>query len=122
MKKIKWTKISVLIVMALAGALLISGNPASAEDRDQEQLLTQERIYGNELMTEQERAAYRERMRAAETNEQRERIRNEHHEQMKERARMQGITLPDKPPEHGMRGRMGTGGGMGYGGKGKGGR
>ena len=53
----------------------------------------------------------------AETAEDRERIRNEHHEQMKERAQNQGVSIPNDPPDRGMRRGMGSGGGMGQGGR-----
>ena len=86
-----------------------------------QQVQTQERIYGSELMTPQERNAYQNRMRATKTEQEREALRLEHHRQMQERARAQGKTLPDMPPAgmgpgSGMGPGMGPGSGMGPGG------
>jgi hypothetical protein len=126
MKKTIWAICIVLLVLVLTGTFVMSDSPALAADqeRTQEQIQTQEQIYGSQLMTPQEREEYRARMRTAKTSEERERIRNEHHERMKERAREQGVTLADEPPERGMGRGMGPGGGMGTGssGKGQGGR
>ncbi len=125
-----WATGSAIAVLLLAGAFVIPGVPALAEDQEriqeqaQEEIQTEEQIYGSQLMTPEERAEYRDRMRAAATAEERESIRNEHHEQMKARAEEQGLTLPDEPPERGMGRGMGPGGGMGpgRGGMGPGGR
>jgi hypothetical protein len=125
MKKSLWMTYSVLLVITMTGTLLISDVHVLAADQDrvQQQVQTEEQIYGSQLMTEQERAEYRARMRNATTAEERERIRNEHHERMKVRAEEQGYSLPDQPRERGMGWGTGSGGGMGPGGgKGQGGR
>ena len=117
-------------ILAMAVLAAIAG-PVLATDQDQtrtqSQMMTQDQInkmtdqqiYGSQLMTAQERNEYRTRMRAAKTLEERERIRKEHHEQMKLRAKERGVTLPDEPPA-GRGPGSGTGGGMGPGGGGMG--
>ena len=108
-------------MIVMTGIFLIADVPVLATDqgRNQQQIQTmeQEQMYGSQLMTEQEREEYQMRMRTAETAEDRERIRNEHHEQMKERAQNQGVSIPNDPPDRGMRRGMGSGGGMGQGGR-----
>lgn len=82
--------------------------------RDQDHI-SNNQIYGSQLMTRKERNEYRRRLRAAKTLKERERIRHEHHKRMQERAKARGLKLPDEPPAHGMGGGMGPGGGMGSG-------
>lgn len=125
MKKSLWITYSVLLVIVMTGTLLISDVHVLAADQDrvQQQVQTNEQIYGSQLMTTQERAEYRASMRNATTVEERERIRNEHHERMRERAEEQGYSLPDQPRDRGMSWGTGSGGGMGPGGgMGRGGR
>lgn len=113
-----------LFAVASLGLITASSYVLAAEldrDQSQDQLRTQDRIYGYQLMTQEERTQYRQRMRNATTAQERERIRMEHHKQMQERAKQRGITLPDMPSPRGMGGHMGTGGGMGPGGMGSGG-
>ena len=111
-----------IALLMLTGTYVMSDSPALAADQEraQEQIQTQEQIYGSQLMTTREREEYRNRIRTAKTYEEREKIRNEHHERMKERAKEQGMTLPNAPPERSMGRGMGSGIGMGPGGGGKG--
>jgi len=113
----------VLLRFILSVVLLLPSGFIFADEQEQSQqnVQTQEQIYGSQLMTKQERAEHREKIRAAKTKQEREQIRKEHHERMKERARARGINLPDEPPVRsggmGHRGgRMGPGSGMGPGG------
>jgi len=109
-----------LLLALLAGALVFADAPAEAaeqersKDKIQSQTQDQERIFGNQLMTDNERNEYRERMRAAKTAQEREKIRNQHHERMVARAKEKGVTLPDETPMKG--GGMGPGGGRAGGG------
>lgn len=90
-----------------------SAFPQSAQIGNQGQTTM---IYGSQLMTPEERTIYQAKMRAATTLEEREKIRKEHHEEMQRRAVLQGLTLPEEPPEQGMMGNgMGYGSGMGNG-------
>ncbi|ABB24773.1 hypothetical protein Plut_1931 [Pelodictyon luteolum DSM 273] len=82
--------------------------PASAK-------VTEEPIYGSQMMTPAERNDYRMRMRAATTDEARQKLRLEHHTLMQERAKERGMTLPDMPPAGGGGMGPGMGGGMGGG-------
>ena len=81
--------------------------------------ISEETVYGYQLMTEQERAEHRTKMRSFNTEAEREAYRRQHHEMMQERARAQGVTLPDEPMPRGQGGGMGKG--QGYrGGQGQG--
>ena len=84
----------ILAFIALAGPPLAF---AQSQTRTQQEIQTQDRIYGSQLMTSQERAAYRNQLRDARTEQERERIRTEHHQAMQERARERGVRLPDMP-------------------------
>jgi len=103
-----------LRIFALTIALMLSSGWLLAAEQVpiQEKAQTQKQVYGSQLMTEQERAEHRTKMRSAKSTAEREQIRKEHHERMKERAKTQGLTLPDEPPARG--------GGMGFGGGGRG--
>jgi outer membrane murein-binding lipoprotein Lpp len=109
-----------LLAAAASGLLLAGVGLASTAGAAQTQTQVQATIYGSQLMTPQERNAYRNKMRETKTAQEREKLRIEHHEQMQERAKQRGITLPDAPPEKGMRKGMGPGGGMVQGGSGMG--
>ncbi|MDD2878927.1 MAG: hypothetical protein PHQ58_00690 [Rhodoferax sp.] len=116
-------------VLAAAASLLVAGMSTStfAQDQTRDQLRdhtgdqtpdrTRDRdrlrdpIYGSQLMTSQERTKYQAQMRTLKTEQEREAFRLEHHQQMQERARLQGVTLPETPPNP----RPGKGGGPGYG-------
>ena len=77
--------------------------------------VSEETVYGYQLMTEQERAEHRAKMRSFNTEAEREAYRQQHHEMMQERARAQGVTLPDEPMSRGQGRGMGKGQGMGQG-------
>lgn len=87
---------------------------AADEGQAVQQVQSQQRIYGSQMMTPQERAEYRAKMRSMKTREEREAFRLEHHKKMQERAKERGMQLPDMPPAGGGMGR-GMGGGMGGG-------
>jgi len=72
--------------------------------------VSEEMMYGYQLMTEQERAEHRATMRSFNTEAEREAYRSQHHEMMQERAKAQGVTLPDEPMPRG----QGRGMGQGY--------
>lgn len=115
-------KRKTLVVPALISALILPSAIALAADQTmtQEELQTQEQIYGSQLMTEQERSEYRAQMRAAKTPEEQEQIRMAHHKRMEERAKEHGVTIPGEPPVRGggmnSSSTKGSGGGMGHGG------
>ncbi len=77
--------------------------------------VSEEMMYGYQLMTEQERAEHRATMRSFNTEAEREAYRNQHHEMMQERAKAQGVTLPNEPMPRGQGRGMGKGQGMGMG-------
>ena len=77
--------------------------------------ISEETVYGYQLMTEQERAEHRTKMRSFNTEAEREAYRRQHHEMMQERARAQGVTLPDEPMPRGQGRGMGKGQGQGQG-------
>ena len=77
--------------------------------------VSEETMYGYQLMTEQERAQHRATMRSFNTEAEREAYRRQHHEMMQERAKAQGVTLPDEPMPRGQGRGMGQGQGMGMG-------
>ncbi|HUX89928.1 MAG TPA: hypothetical protein VMV48_04495 [Gallionellaceae bacterium] len=122
-----------ITLSALAGALILGAGLADAADQVQDKTQdrtrlqgpaadqTQDRtrlrdqIYGSQLMTEQERLQYRNEMHNMKTDQEREAYRLEHHKLMQERAKEKGVALPDEPPTR--PGYMGTGGGMGPGGR-----
>ncbi|MHB1184353.1 MAG: hypothetical protein ACYC4A_06605 [Desulfobulbia bacterium] len=101
----------LMMLSAIIAVLALSLGIAAAADqvRAQQQIQTQEQIYGSQMMTQQEREEYRLKMRAAKTVGEREKLRKEHHERMKTLAKERGVTLPDEPPAMG--GGMGPGGG-----------
>ena len=70
--------------------------------------ISEDTMYGYQLMTEQERAEHRATMRSFNTEAEREAYRRQHHEMMQERARAQGVSLPDEPMP------KGQGRGQGY--------
>lgn len=109
--------IRVLLVSTFSTTLLLYSGLTLAEDngRIQEQVQTQEQVYGRELMTEQERAEHQFKMRAAKSEEERKQIRKEQHEKMQIRAKERGLSMPDGPPARGggMGNGMGSGGGNG---------
>lgn len=72
--------------------------------------ISEDTMYGYQLMTEQERAEHRATMRSFNTEAEREAYRRQHHEMMQERAKAQGVTLPDEPMPRG----QGRGMGQGY--------
>jgi hypothetical protein len=110
--------------------ILLGSSPLLAEEQEQIQSRTrdqlqqesqlqtreQSRTYGSQLMTPEEHQQYRNKMRNMKTEEEREAYRQEHHRMMQERAKEKGLTLPENPPERGMKKR--AGGGMGPGGGG----
>jgi hypothetical protein len=112
-----------LVMSVLTSGLLLAASSSYAADemttqepvkvqlQTKDQVQKKEQIYGSQMMTSQERVEQRKKMRAAKTTEDRERIRAEHHEAMKMRAQERGVTLPDTPPDGGMR--MGAGSGSG---------
>lgn len=102
-----------LVVLALAGASLLSSGYAIADDQASMPpgAREQKQIRGSQMMTPEERAEHHKEMRKARTREEREKVRKEQHERMKERAKEHGKTMPDQPPERGQG--MGPGGGMG---------
>ena len=100
-------KTRLLAVGGLALGLLLASGVAVSE----------EQIYGSQLMTAQERIEYHNKMRAAKTPEERDKLRQEHHDAMQARAKAQGKTLPAEPPP---RGGVGPGAGPGGGGMGPG--
>ena len=69
-------------------------NPKSMSDQE---------IYGSELMTEEERNRYRKQLENKETEQARDQYRNQHEEQMQERARSEGKDLvpPGQGPVYG---------------------
>lgn len=81
--------------------------------------ISEDTMYGYQLMTEQERAEHRATMRSFNTEAEREAYRRQHHEMMQERAKAQGVTLPDEPMPRGQGRGMGMGQGSG-GGEGQG--
>jgi ferritin-like protein len=98
MRRINITFISAVTILML----LYVSSSAISEDI----------VYGYQLMTEQERAEHRSTMRSFNTEAEREAYRRQHHEMMQQRAREQGVTLPDEPMPRGQ-GR-GMGKGQGY--------
>lgn len=125
-------KRTLLMSVLTSGLLLVASSSYAADAvntqetaREQEQIKEKvqvkdeaqkkEQIYGSQMMTAQERVEHRTKMRTAKTAEERERIRAEHHEAMKIRARERGVTLPDAPPERGVRMGIGAGSGDGSG-------
>lgn len=101
-------KTRLLAVGGLALGLLLASGLAVSE----------EQIYGSQLMTAQERSEYHNKMRAARTQAERDKLRQEHHDAMQARAKAQGKSLPAEPPPRG--GGMGPGAGPGGGGMGPG--
>ena len=98
----------VTLLSTLAIVILMQVSPTT---------VSEETMYGYQLMTEQERAEHRATMRSFNTEAEREAYRRQHHEMMQERAKAQGVTLPDEPMPRG----QGRGMGQGYrGGQGKG--
>lgn len=101
--------------LLLAGLTMPVLAGVQARDQDQQRMqeqISDQDIYGWQLMNGEERDAYRAKLRAAKTEQERERIRAEHHEQMKMRAKQRGVTLPDEPPAgRGPVGDPGPGGG-----------
>jgi len=77
--------------------------------------VSEETMYGYQLMTEQERAEHRTTMRSFNTEAERDAYRRQHHEMMQDRAKAQGVTLPDEPMPRGQGRGMGQGQGMGMG-------
>ncbi len=61
-----------------------------------DRLQAEERIYGNDLMSEQERLQYRERLMNAASEQEREQIKAQHKEEIQVRARNRNIQLDDK--------------------------
>ena len=98
----------VTLLSTLAIVILMQVSPTT---------VSEETMYGYQLMTEQERAEHRATMRSFNNEAEREAYRRQHHEMMQERAKAQGVTLPDEPMPRG----QGRGMGQGYrGGQGKG--
>jgi hypothetical protein len=58
-------------------------------------LQAEERIYGNQLMSEQERLQYREQLMNAESEQAREQLKAQHKEKMQVRARNRNIKLDE---------------------------
>jgi hypothetical protein len=85
----------VVGLVALSGAAPVL---AQNQMRSQQEIQTQERVYGSQLMTPHERTRYRDQLRNARTVQERDRIRAEHHQEMQVRARQRGLVLPDMPP------------------------
>lgn len=88
-----------------------TGDHTPDRTRDQDRL--QDPIYGSQLMTRQERMDYQAQMRTLKTEQEREAYRLAHHQRMQERAKVQGVTLPETPPNP--RPGMGLGQGVGAG-------
>ena len=99
-------RIYVTLLSAISFSLLMLISPTT---------ISEEAVYGYQLMTEQERAEHRTKMRSFNTEAEREAYRRQHHEMMQERARAQGVTLPDEPMPRGQGGGMGKGQGQGQG-------
>ena len=99
-------RIYVTLLSAISISLLMLISPTT---------ISEETVYGYQLMTEQERAEHRTKMRSFNTDAEREAYRRQHHEMMQERARAQGVTLPDEPMPRGQGRGMGKGQGQGQG-------
>lgn len=87
--------------------------PATPKATASEEVASAEVVYGHQLMTDAERTEYRAKMRSLKTPAERQAFRLEHHQQMQIRAKEKGVTLPEMPPQGGMR--QGMGGGPGGG-------
>ena len=61
----------------------------------EEALQAEERIYGNELMSEQERLQYREQLMIAGSEQEREQLKAQHKEKIQARARNRNIKLDE---------------------------
>ena len=98
----------VMLSVITATLALSFGVAVAADQERKQQVQTQERIYGSQMMmTPQEREEYRLKMRAAKTAKKREQLRKKHHERIKKQAKERGIILPDEAPARG--GGMGPG-------------
>lgn len=90
------------MVLVVTIAALGSTAPVLAQSRESvqvtasEQVRTQERIYGEELMTPAERNAYREQMQSLGSEEERAALREFHRKEMQSRAAERGVTLPEQ--------------------------
>lgn len=76
--------------------------PSQDRDRDRDQdrtnvpdfaRLSDQDIYGSELMTARERNRYRRELSDTQSDEERERVRAEHQAEVQQRAHAQGVTL-----------------------------
>ena len=86
------------------------GESRQVMDRDRQQLhkdddtgMSDQDIYGSELMTKQERKQYRRELQDAKNEQARQEVRARHEEQMRERALQQGKDLvpPGQGPVYG---------------------
>ena len=98
-----WSTVTVIFVLLILLILMITTQKSISE----------ESVYGWNMMTEQERIDHREILRNLKTTEERERYRIEHHNKMQQRANEMGMTVPDMP-RHRMREDSGMGSGSGY--------
>ncbi len=101
-----------VMLLGLTAAAFLSGGIALGEEQGQARKSVQkQQASGREMMTHEERQEHRDKMKSATTKEERSKVRAEQHEKMKKRAKEQGKTVPEHPPEEGMGGGMGIGGG-----------
>ena len=94
MNRLLLSTLSVAVLGAVAGSVL-AANPNVNSAQDQ---VSDQDIYGSQLMTQEERAAHRAQMQSAKTSAERERVRIEHQTAMQTRAKERGISLPDNSP------------------------
>lgn len=104
MNRLLLSTLSVAVLGAVAGSVL-AANPNVNSAQDQ---VSDQDIYGYQLMTPEERNAHRSQMQSAKTSADRDRMRTEHQAAMQNRAKERGITLPDNSPAS-----RGPGSGMG---------